>query len=350
MKTEFLPHIISSSSTARDALRSLSTLPDGAVLNLFVTDDNGKLVGTITDGDIRRGLLNNLEISDSVVQYMNKNFKFFVEDSNNSSLHNEYVKLGLELIPVLSKSEELVDFVDLTRTKAALPMAALLMAGGKGERLRPLTANIPKPMLLVGDKPIIEHNIDRLIKYGVKDIYISVKYLKEKIIEYFGDGSSKGIRIHYIEEDKPLGTVGALSLIENFSKKTILLMNSDILTDIDFEDFYNHFVESKARMSVASIPYSVNVPYAVLRTDRTRVSGFEEKPRYTYYSNGGIYLLDAKLKDLVPVNEHFNATDLMESMIGENELVHYPLISYWLDIGKHQDFIKAQEDVKHLFL
>lgn len=350
MRTEFQPHIINSSSTARDALRALSTLPDGAVLNLFVTNEKGRLVGTITDGDIRRGLLNNLEISDSIVQYMNKAFKFFVEDNNNNSLYNEYAKLGLKLIPVLSKSKELIDFVDLTRIKAVLPMAALLMAGGKGERLRPLTENIPKPMLRVGDKPIIEHNIDRLIKYGVKDFYISVGYLKEKIMDYFGDGSQKGIRIHYIQEDIPLGTVGALSLIEDCSKKTILLMNSDILTDIDFEDFYNHFVESTAKMSVASIPYNVNIPYAVLRTHSTRVSGFEEKPRYTYYSNGGIYLLDASLKDLVPANEHYNATDLMESMIYENELVHYPLIGYWLDIGKYQDFIKAQEDVKHLFL
>lgn len=350
MRPIFQPHIIGSKSTARDALRSISTLPDGAVLNLFVVNEEGILIGTITDGDIRRGLLNDLEISDCVVEFMNKQYKYFLQGENNSLQHKEYAKLGLELIPILNDSKELVDFVDLTRTKAALPLAALLMAGGKGERLRPLTENLPKPLLKVGEKPIIEHNIDRLISYGVKEFYVSVKYLKEKIIDYLGDGSEKGVSIRYIEEDKPLGTIGSLSLIEDIKRETVLVMNSDILTDIDFEDFYDHYLKSGSQMSVASIPYNVNIPYAVLKTNETKVSGFEEKPRYTYYSNGGIYLLNSNLIQHIPHNEHYNATDLMDVVIKGNQLVHYPLISYWLDIGKHQDFIKAQEDVKHLFL
>jgi NDP-sugar pyrophosphorylase family protein len=231
-----------------------------------------------------------------------------------------------------------------------LPAAALIMAGGKGERLKPFTDTIPKPMLIVGDKPIIEHNIDRLISFGITEIFISVKYLKEQIMDYFGDGSTKGVSIKYIIEDTPLGTIGALSLIENIKHEDILVMNSDLLTNVDLEDFFEYYQSHSAEMAVASIPYVVNVPYAVLETNHHEVKSFIEKPSYTYYSNGGIYFLKFSLKSALKSNEFFDATDLMNFVIAKNQnaLVHYPLLCYWLDIGKHQDYIKAQDDIKHL--
>jgi len=218
--------------------------------------------------------------------------------------------------------------------------------------LRPLTEATPKPMLKVGNKPIIEHNIDRLIAYGIKDIYISVKYLKEQIIDFFQDGSSKGVNIHYLEEDEPLGTIGSLSLIESIQYEDILVMNSDLLTNIDFEDFYNFYREKKAKMAVASVPYHVNIPYAVLETSGHLISSFSEKPSYTYYSNGGIYLMKFNLRALFGKGTFFNATDLMDKIIEDKkaDLIHYPLLGYWLDIGKHNDLIKAQEDIKHIKL
>ncbi len=224
------------------------------------------------------------------------------------------------------------------------------MAGGRGDRLRPLTDSAPKPMLKVGDKPILEHNLDRLISFGVSDIYISVKYMKEQIMDYFGNGENKGIKITYIEEDVPLGTLGALSLIEKLEHDDILVMNSDLLTNIDFEDFFNFYKSESATMALASIPYVVNIPYAVIQTDHHKVQSFSEKPSYTYYSNGGIYLMNAKLKGLIVRGEFFNATDLMDLVISDAKLslVHYPLLGYWLDIGKHQDFVKAQEGIKHI--
>jgi NDP-sugar pyrophosphorylase family protein len=204
----------------------------------------------------------------------------------------------------------------------------------------------------VGSKPILEHNIDRLISFGITEIFVSVKYLKEQIMEYFGDGTSKGISIRYIEENEPLGTLGSLSLIDKTKYDDILIMNSDLLTNIDFEDFFNFYKQTNATMALASIPYHVKVPYAVLETDEHQVSAFKEKPTYTFYSNGGIYLLRSGLKASLEKGIYFNATDMMEKVLTDNayNLIHYPLLGYWLDIGNHVDYTKAQEDIKHLNL
>ncbi|WP_225872756.1 nucleotidyltransferase family protein [Pedobacter frigoris] len=345
-------HIVNLNAEARVALRALDLLRDFVSRTLFVVDNDHKLVGSLTDGDIRRGLLNGLEISQPIFSFMNSNFKFLKNSQENILLIKEYKKNGIQLIPLIDDNYQLLDVIDLTKTKTILPVTALIMAGGRGERLSPFTDTCPKPMLKIGNKPIIEHNIDRLIAYGISDIYISVKYLKEQIMNYFGDGTAKGVKITYLEEKDPLGTLGALSLIENFSYDDCLVMNSDLLTNIDFEDFYNFYTENKACMSVASIPYNVNIPYAVLETEGNQVSAFSEKPTYTYYSNGGIYLIKSHLKKYVNKDTFFNATDLMDILIedDQHQLVHYPLLGYWLDIGKHQDFIKAQEDIKHINL
>ena len=281
---------------------------------------------------------------------MNKGFKFIYENENNLEAIKTLRKKGFDLVPLLNTGGKITQILDLSKTRTMLPVAALIMAGGKGERLRPFTDTVPKPMLIVGDKPIIEHNVDRLISYGITEIFISVKYLKEQIMDYLGDGSAKGISIKYITEEVSLGTMGALSLIENIKYDDILVMNSDLLTNIDLEDFFEYFQSHAAEMAVASIPYVVNVPYAVLETNNHEVKSFIEKPTYTYYSNGGIYFLKFSLKSALKNNEFFDATDLMNFVIAKNQnkLVHYPLLCYWLDIGKHQDFIKAQDDIKHL--
>lgn len=343
-------HIVNFGSHARVALKALDELSDNVSRTLFVVNDANQLVGSLTDGDIRRGLLNGLEISQSIHLFMNTDFKYLRNLDNNLDLIKRYRKEQLNLIPLIDTDFKLLQIIDLKKTATILPLAALIMAGGRGERLRPLTETTPKPMLKIGEKPIIEHNIDRLITYGIKDIYISVKYLKEQIIDHFGDGSDKGVNIYYIEEDEPLGTLGALGLLDSIGYEDILVMNSDLLTNIDFEDFYNFYKENKASMALASVPYHVNIPYAVLETSGHNISSFSEKPSYIYYSNGGIYLLKFALKSLFNKGTFFNATDLMDKIIADEKanLIHYPLLGYWLDIGKHNDLIKAQEDIKHL--
>lgn len=345
-------HIININQSAREALRNLSSLPDNSSLTLFVVDENDILKGTVTDGDIRRGLLNDLEISQSIGSFMNSTFKYINKNSNNIIDLKNFRIQGLGLIPMIDDNNKLIEIIDLKKRKAALPLTALLMAGGRGERLKPLTDTVPKPMLLIGEKPIIEHNIDRLIDFGVKNFYISVRYLKESIISYLGDGSKKGVSITYIEELDPLGTIGAITKLEKIKHDDLLVMNSDILTNIDFEDFYNSYKNENSVMMLASIPYIVAVPYAVLNTNNQFIQSFEEKPNYTYYSNGGIYLLKFNVKNLLAIDERIDATDLMEILLKENmnALTHYPLRGYWLDIGKHSDYLKAQEDIKHINL
>lgn len=345
-------HIINKNHDARMALGILDQLPASVSRTVFVVDNNNTMVGSLTDGDIRRGLLNGLEISSPVEMFMNTSFKSLQKNMDNVEMIAQFRKDDIKLVPMLDQASRIIEIIDLQKIKTLLPLTALVMAGGRGERLRPYTDTVPKSMLCIGEKPILEHNIDRLISFGITDIYISVKYLKEQIMDYFGDGSAKGVRIKYVEEGTALGTLGALSLIEHINHGDVLVMNSDILTNIDFEDFFRFYRKEGASMALASIPFQVNVPYAVLEVDYNEVSSFIEKPTYTYYSNGGIYILRTKLKELLEHNSFFNATDLMDKVIrldGE-KLVHYPLLGYWLDIGKHQDFLKAQEDIKHLNL
>ena len=343
-------HIIKDNIIAREALQALDNLPDSVRRTLFVVDERNQLVGSLTDGDIRRGLLAGMEISHPITDFIRRDCKFLLEGKENLQEIKRYRKEDIFLLPLVNADHVLLSVVNLQQTRTILPISAILMAGGRGERLRPLTDNTPKPMLKIGGKPIIEINIDRLISFGVKDIFISVRYMKEQIMEYFGDGSSKGVSIKYIEETDPLGTLGCLSLVESFKQDNLLVMNSDLLTNIDFEDFYDYFKTSKADMTLASIPYKVNIPYAVIDTNKEEVKAFKEKPTYTYYSNGGIYLMKAALQRTMKTGAHFNATDMMDMVIADGlmTLKHYPLLDYWLDIGKHQDFLKAQEDIKRI--
>jgi len=191
--------------------------------------------------------------------------------------------------------------------------------------------------------------LDWMLKFGIDDFWITLKYLGEQIQTHFRNGNDKKVNVKYVNESKPLGTIGALSMIDDFLHDIILVANSDILTNIDYEDFYLNFIESGAEFSVATIPYVVDVPYAVLETSNGFVSEFKEKPTYTYYSNAGIYLMRKSVIDSIPKDTFYNATDLMESIIERGgKVLSYPLRSYWLDIGKHEDFKRAQEDIKHI--
>jgi len=197
---------------------------------------------------------------------------------------------------------------------------------------------------MLGSKPIIEHNIDRLIKFGIKKIYISVNYLSNIIKDYFGDGSSKGIEIRYIEESKPLGTAGSLTLVDKFKTNHVLLMNSDLFTNIDFERMYKSAVEKKSSITLASKDYKIDVPYAIFDSNNSIINGFKEKPVYNYNLNAGIYILRKEVINKIPKDTFYDITDLIEKLMQENEIVSHSVINgYWIDIGKKEDYIKAQE-------
>lgn len=343
-------HILYSHETVRDALAKLNDLKKNTIL--IVLDEADKLIGSLTDGDLRRGFIKGLSFDDSLMDYLQPNPLFVFE---HEMQRTDFVKLRLNnfmVIPIVDHEMKLVKILNLSQIQSVVPADVVIMAGGRGQRLMPLTENTPKPMLYVGDKPILEHNIDRLIHYGIDNIYISVNYLADQIQDYFKDGSDKGVTIKYVHEDKPLGTLGSVKMAEELQHDYIMVMNSDLLTDIDFNGFFQTFLRSGADMAVATTMYSVEVPYGVMEVDNGNfVNALKEKPSYTYYSNAGIYIIKKELLSLIPHNEFYNVTDLMESLISRGKkLVSFPILGYWLDIGKHEDFVKAQEDIKSLVL
>ena len=340
-------HTIQQDQPLRLALDKLNNVPEN--LTIFVLNENGQLVGTLTDGDVRRGLLNGNDLDSPVSRFMHTSFRSLRHDQFTLAAIMELREKRIKMVPMLDSNQRIVRLADLAQLRSLLPLNVLIMAGGRGERLRPLTDNLPKPMLKVGDKPLLEHNVDHLIKYGLSHLHISINYLGNKIMDYFGDGSSKGISIEYVQETKRLGTLGALSMIDNLAHDHVLVMNADVLTNIDLEDFFLEYEKQQADMAVASIPYKVNMPFAVLQTEQNRVLSFHEKPEYTYYTNAGIYLINKKLKSRIPHESVYDATDLMDNLLANDEkIIQYPIHGFWMDLGRKEDFDKAQEEIKHI--
>jgi NDP-sugar pyrophosphorylase family protein len=295
---------------------------------------------------VRRGLLRGVTINDKVNDIIQPNPRYINKEEGDIKKVIEYREGNFRILPVLDKDKKVVNVINFRETRSYLPVDAVIMAGGRGQRLRPLTDVTPKPLLKVGNKPIMEHNMDRLALYGIDDFWVSIKYLGEQIEQYFGDGRDRNAQISYVWEDEALGTIGAVSKIKNFGHDYVLITNSDLLTNLDYEQFFLDFINKDADLSVVTIPYQVNIPYAVLETANGMISSFKEKPTYTYYSNGGIYLVKRSALKYLPENKFFNATDLMEKLIEEgHKVISYPLSGYWLDVGKHEDFEKAQVDI-----
>lgn len=316
---------------------------------LFIVGTDGKLLGSLTDGDIRRGLLKDASVQDAVSTVMQRNCRQITQSKVENGEIRKIRAEGIFYVPVVDDDGFMTGVLDLHEFREIIPVHAVLMAGGKGQRLMPLTKDIPKPLLKIGDKPIIEHNIDRLLQFGVKNIHISINHLGHLIENFFGDGSKKEVCIDYIREEEPLGTIGSVTLVPSFQQQVVLVMNSDLLTNIDYGDFYRDFLHSGADMAVATVPHHVDLPYAIMELDEKRVISFQEKPRYTYFANAGIYLVKAELLSHIPKGKFYNATDLMEKLIAEKKkLINYPILEYWLDIGRIIDYQKAQEDIKHL--
>lgn len=343
-----IKYIIGEASTIREALMAL----DGNTHDwqtLFVVNDEERMVGTLTDGDIRRGLIIGAALEDNVSSVMHRDFKFVRDGQNDAQLLKEFRSKQIYFIPVLDETNHIVRVCNLIKYQNFLPIDAVLMAGGKGERLRPLTEKTPKPLLPVGDKAIIDHNVDRLISFGIKHISVTVNYLSEQLEEHFREPHNE-IQVETIREPEFLGTIGSIRFVPRFFNDTIVVMNSDLFTDINYEDFYLHFKEHDADMSVAAVPYSVSIPYGILDIkERRNIKGLIEKPTYDYYANAGIYLIKKSALEMIPEDTFFNATDLIESLIAKNKkVIRFPLNGTWIDIGNPQEYKRANELVKHI--
>ncbi|MDY0043963.1 MAG: nucleotidyltransferase family protein [Syntrophales bacterium] len=343
---------ISPDHSIREAMECIERGSCGIAL---VVDKDSRLLGTVTDGDVRRAVLANIKL-DSPVSIILKN-KISTQYSkpvtaslqtNQATLITLMRRSVLRQIPILDYEGKVVDLVmlaDLLPTQD-LPLQAVIMAGGLGKRLRPLTENLPKPMLPVAGKPLMELVIEQLKQIGIRRIHVTTHYKSEKISSYFGDGSSFGVELNYVNEERPMGTGGALGMIKPL-KGPMLVINGDILTQVNFRAMLSYHQEQQAIMTVAVKQYDLKVPYGVIECKGSRVCGLKEKPLMHFLVNAGVYLLETEVYEYIPENEPFNMTDLIQRLLDANQIVaSFPIIEYWLDIGQHADYEKAQSDMK----
>ncbi len=348
--TDLANHTIASDATLLEALRRLNSLP-GSVMTLFVVDADERIVGSITDGDIRRALISGVSLEAPVVTACHRNFRSVKAGAIDPEIIGDCRNKGIRLIPVIDDQCRAVSFIDLTRQRTVLPLRAVLMAGGRGERLRPMTLSTPKPLLKIEGKAIIDYNVEALAACGIHEIVVTTRYLAEQIHNHFAEPVA-GVKVRCVTEDKPLGTIGAVADIwEATDRGCTLVMNSDLLTTISFEEMYLRHCSTDADVTIAVIPYQVSVPYAILTLDENRpdaVAAIEEKPSYSYYANAGIYIFSNSLLSTLVSGEHCDATDLIERAIAEGRKVtYYPIKGTWIDVGSPVDFNQAAELMRH---
>ena len=348
MENIFIKHIINIDTKVVDALKKLDSLAEDALL--FIIDDDNKLVASVSDGDIRRGLINGVELTNKVYIISNKNPKSIVE--NKYSL-DDIIFLrdsDFRIVPVINENQEVKSIINFRLLESYLPIDAVIMAGGLGSRLMPLTRDTPKPLLKIHNKAVIDYNIDRLSKFGITSFHVSVRYLGDQIKIHLSERMDSG-NFNIYHENEPMGTLGSVSLIDRFVNDTVLVTNSDIITDLNYEDFYRKFNKSKADVMVATVPYKVEVPFGVLELNGNIVAKISEKPQYIYECNAGIYLFKKRVLEEMIVENRVDTPDFLNSMINNGLTVSfYRIKSYWLDIGRMSDFEKAKSDVLDLDL
>jgi dTDP-glucose pyrophosphorylase/CBS domain-containing protein len=338
--------------TIRQAIACIDRNEKGIAL---VTDETRRLLGTITDGDVRRAMLAGQSLDTPVSNVLAHKVHSPYPQPVTAPVDIEPVVLlhlmqerVVRQVPLLDAQHcvaGLITFDELLPNQT-LPLQAVIMAGGFGTRLRPLTDHIPKPMLPVGDRPLIERIIDQFRESGIRRINITTNYLADKIVEHFGDGHGFGVEVSYVDEGRPLGTAGALGLME-MPQLPLLVINGDILTQVDFRAMLSYHQEHQAMLTVAVRKYELNVPYGVVENEGPFVQRLVEKPVFSFFVNAGIYLLEPAAHQYIPGGQHFNMTDLIQRLLDEGQPVaSFPIHEYWLDIGQHTDYERAQADIK----
>lgn len=332
-------HIISQEATLREAFSKLNLL-SGDNMTLFAVDADRVLVGSLTDGDLRRAITSGRELDSRVADCCRRDCMTAGTGDERYAKVSEARRRGVSLLPIVENGR-LTGLLDLRHIKTVLPIDAVLMAGGRGERLRPLTLTTPKPLLKVGEKAIIDHNVDELMACGVDNIYVTVNYLKEQIIRHFADARYAG-KVRCIEEPKRLGTMGSLALCPGFRHDTVLVMNSDLLTSLSFEKMWLRHIENGNALTMAAVPYTVSVPFAIVEADGLRITGLTEKPTYNYFANAGVYMMRRDIAEAIPEDEYLDAPDLVTQLIEKGEKVEYfPIDGRWIDIGSPDDYRQA---------
>ena len=352
MRTNLDEICIPLSATIRDAIAQMDVSRGGIVL---VVDEDNRLVGTISDGDVRRAHLANIDFDRPVtVLFAQKSDSAYASPITASADADQATLLGIlrqhriRHLPILDQEQRLAGLVTIDEfvPKEPLALQALIMAGGLGNRMRPLTDTLPKPMLPMGDRPLMEIIIQQLRSAGIERINVAVHHESEKITGHFGDGKDFDVSITYVTEDRPLGTAGALGLME-LPTETMLVMNGDILTQVDFQAMVAFHREYHADLTVAVQRHEVQVPYGVLECEGTTVKSITEKPVINFFLNAGMYLLEPSVYGFIPPGEHYDMTDLIQRLLDEGRSVlAFPLLELWIDIGDPDEYQRAQVAAK----
>ncbi len=313
---------------------------------VLIMDKGNVLKGIVYDGDIRRSLLNGFNLSDRIDKAMRSNFLKASQVSSNEEIAKMMRDNPIYHVPVLTKENILIGLHvsnDGNLKKSFnLHNPVLLMAGGRGKRLMPLTENCPKPLIKINGKPLLEIILEQCINAGLRKFYISVHYLSQKIIDYFGNGDKWGVKIQYLHEDKPLGTAGALSLLPKEIDFPLLTINGDILTKINLTQFINFHQNNNADICLSGSEFFYESPYGVIEVDGIDFKSITEKPSFKHFINAGIYLISPSVLKKIKSNIYMDMPDLLnKSLLDDSKIVVYPMYEYWLDIGRVDNLNKA---------
>ncbi len=318
----------------------------------LVIDTDGRLLATVTDGDVRRGILRGVDLEGPVTQVMHRTPTVVREGGDDREVRRLIREYKLQHVPVLDADGRLIDLATVEEVFGVAPQdtRVVLMAGGLGKRLRPLTETVPKPMLPVGGKPLLEQIIGVFADQGFHRISISVNYRKEIVQDYFGDGKSFGVEIDYIEEDEPMGTAGALSLLKERPKRPFIVMNGDLLVSMRFDRLLKFHNDMDAVGTMVVREFEYQVPYGVVRSDGDLMTGIEEKPTERYFVNGGIYVLSPDALDAIQPHEALDMPTLLTNLKGDGQRVAvFPMSEYWRDIGRIGDLEAARTEFDKIF-
>ncbi len=333
--------------TEATLLETITAISAGTKQIALVVDVNKKLLGTVTDGDVRRGLLRGLTLEAKVAEIMNPTPTTASENDDPREVLEQAIPRAIHQVPVVSREGVVLGLItesDLFQQEVT-STPVVLMAGGKGVRLYPLTVETPKPMLKIGDTPILEIIIRKLHAQGFRNIYISVNYLAEKIEEHIKDGAWLGVNVTYLYEDKPLGTAGAMGQLRGKLEEPFVVMNSDLLTNVDFRQLVRFHKKTGAKATLGVREYSFQIPYGVVNIEGTEVTSISEKPLHRSMVSAGIYTLDSWALELVPEGEYCDMPTLLEKVRADGEKVSaFPIHESWLDIGRHDDLDEARNN------
>ena len=334
-------------SPQSSVLHAMKLIDYGGAQIALVVDGFHRLIGTVTDGDIRRALLNGSSLDDEVCQVMNNDFRYVSGTNNVDSALKMMRQSHLHQIPVLDEKGCVIQLLLLEELIAPveLPNSVVIMAGGKGTRLLPHTQSCPKPMLLVDGKPMLEILLEQCIAAGFVKYYFSVNYLKEQIVDHFGDGRHWGVTIEYLFEDEPLGTAGSLSLLPSSVLHPFLVLNGDVLTRLNYRRLLTFHEESNAQATLCVREHETNVPFGVVQTNGIELAGFQEKPTYSYQANAGVYMISPKLLPLLQPHEYTDMPSLLQvAQESGFRVVVCPIHEYWIDVGRPETLSQAKED------